>query len=255
MKYRLTKVFSQTHALAVTHVAFSPDGHYLATSDLAGTLCLWDTLAAKLLHHYSPGTSILSLVWMDSTAIACGLGDGMIVRIRLEKDVVEVSGSWCHSYAIEHLAMGKGRLASGAHRDIYIWEIRFDVSTEQLPSLELEIELPAMSDDEDDEELLVTGLHWTPDGNHLITTFMTQGIYVFESRSWTVVRRIGENTVGASSCLTPDGRRIAASNLVYGLDIYDIQSGSLSATIPQNVVKEYPPPIVYIHEGHAIASG
>ena len=59
----------------------------------------------------------------------------------------------------------------------------------------------------------------------------------------------------ASSCLTPDGRRIAASNLVYGLDIYDIQSGSLSATIPQNVVKEYPPPIVYIHEGHAIASG
>ncbi|KAJ3005290.1 hypothetical protein NUW54_g4405 [Trametes sanguinea] len=255
MRYRLAKTLNHTHTQGVTQVAFSSDGCNLATADLGGKLCLWDASTWKLLYSYTSGTSILSLAWAEPVALFCGLGDGTIVRVRAGKEEFVVEGEWCHSFPVEHLSLDQKRIASGAHRELFIWKA-------SLLSIQKEIELPVPCDDSDDsDEVLITGLHWhghkRRDASMLITSYMHHGIYIYNSYTWSAIRRLGEHSMGfmATSSLSPDGGRIVVSNLVNGVDVYDTDTGALVLTVPHEVGKGHPLPVTFIHGGHAIASG
>ncbi|KAI0666485.1 WD40-repeat-containing domain protein, partial [Trametes maxima] len=237
-------------------VAFTLDGSLIATSDLGGKLCIWNTWSGKLLHDYTPGTTILSLTWAGSRTIYCGLGDGSIVSLQLQESEVIILGGWSHTYPVEHLAVDQGKLASGAHSEVCIWKLNGDGCH---PVLEHELGQPVRSED---DEVLVTGLHWcTKPGRSakmLIATYMHHGIYVFETQNWAVLRQIhGDSAPGymARSSLSPDGVHLAVSNLAYGFDIYDITTGALVLTISHEVGKEYPVPVLFIHGGRAIVGG
>ncbi|KAJ3007409.1 hypothetical protein NUW54_g3561 [Trametes sanguinea] len=168
---------------------------------------------------------------------------------------VKVEGEWSHSYPVEHLSLSKKRVASGAHRELFIWK-----RVEDLLTIEKELELSVLLDCDSDEEVIVTGLHWhglgRRDAGMLITSFMHQGICIYDSRNWSVLRQIGEHRVGfmATSALSPDGTRIVVSNLINGVDVYDTDTGALILTVPHEIGKGHPLPVRFIHGGHAIAS-
>lgn len=59
----------------------------------------------------------------------------------------------------------------------------------------------------------------------------------------------------ARSSLSPDGSRLAVSNLVYGFDIYDTNSAALVTSVAHKFGKEFPVPVAFLHGGRAIMSG
>ncbi|KAH9896046.1 WD40-repeat-containing domain protein [Cubamyces lactineus] len=235
MKYRQVRTFSGTHTQGITQVSFSFDGVLLASSDLSGKMCIWHSESGDLLHVYAAGTSVLSLKWLDSVTIMCGLADGTIVRLGFGEEV-HVDGKWCHAYPVEHLAVSGGMLASGAHNEVFVWDIS---QGECSPFALRKLEQPTASDD---EEVLVTGLHWGM--NHgrwrtldiLLITYMSQGVL-------------------ASSSLSPDGSNIAVANMVNGFDVYDLDTGAVVLSLFHKVGKEYPVPVQYVHGGNAILGG
>ncbi|KAI0658042.1 WD40-repeat-containing domain protein [Cubamyces menziesii] len=256
MKYRQVRTFSGTHTQGITQVSFSFDGMLLASSDLSGKLCIWHSESGDLLHVYAAGTSVLSLKWLDSVTIMCGLADGTIVRLGFGEEV-HVDGKWCHAYPVEHLAISGGMLASGAHHEVFVWEISQGKCS---PFALSKMEQPTASDD---EEVLVTGLHWGMNHDRwrtldiLLITYMSQGIFVYNAQDWSILRQFSDPDLGfmASSSLSPDGFNIAVANMVNGFDVYDLDTGAVVLSLFHKVGKEYPVPVQYVHGGNAILGG
>ncbi|KAJ2987709.1 hypothetical protein NUW54_g9347 [Trametes sanguinea] len=249
MRYIQARTFSETHTQGVTSVLFAPDGALLATSDLSGKMCIWDSSSGKLLHVYTAGTSILALCWFGLDEIMCGMADGAVMRVTFGSEEVSVTGKWCHAYPVEHLAICNTFLASGAREELFIWSLRGS----DLPILKKELTSPVASDG---EEVVITGLHWDTttggDVKYLIATYMDQGIFPTAK----YLRRTNlDSSAEARSSLSPDGSRIVVSNLLTGFDVYDVESGSLVLTLFHKVSKQYTVPVVYGHGGHAIISG
>ncbi|OSC97460.1 WD40 repeat-like protein, partial [Trametes coccinea BRFM310] len=239
-------------------IAFSPDGACLATCDLSGKVCVWSTWAGTLLHRYFTGTSVLSLVWIDADTFFCGLGDGTIISMHLGNNEIDILGGWTHAYPVEHLAIQGKRLASGAHSEVFIWRVRDHPSAHHSV---FEKDLSGSLNSEG-KEVLITGLHWSTMPGYgaksiLIATYMFHGILVYDSQDWTLLRRFGVDAPGvmARSSLSPDGSRLVVSNLVYGFDIYDLDTGALALAVTHDVGKQYPAPVLYIHGGRAIMGG
>ncbi|KAI0325699.1 WD40 repeat-like protein, partial [Cubamyces sp. BRFM 1775] len=238
-------------------VSFSPNGAFLASSDLSGKMCIWDPSTGELLHFYTAGTSILSLLWADSDTIICGLADGTIAKLCIGDEEVSVQGKWCHSHPVEHLALSGSLLASGAHSEVFVWDMS---QHESLLSLEKEVDSPIATSG---EEIIVTGLHWGTHRTHrrassiLLVTFMSHGIYVYDTRDWSILQQFGNCDSGfmASSSLSPDALHIAVANLVNGFDVYNLDMGSIVLSLFHKVGKGYPVPVLYVHGGNAILGG
>ncbi|KAI9062810.1 hypothetical protein FKP32DRAFT_1554326, partial [Trametes sanguinea] len=237
-------------------VSFSPDGALLASSDLSGKMCIWEALTGHLLHVYTAGTSIVSLAWDHSDVIMCGLMDGIIVKLILTDEEVEIEGKWSHAYPVENLAVyGCDLLASGAHSEVFVW----DTSENWKSSLPIkELEPPMVADT--NREVLVTGLHWGATDGHrrspdiLVVTYMSQGIFIYDANDWVVLRHIVDRA-DAGFILSPDCSHIAVANLVDGFDIYDLETGSVALSLFHEVGKKYPVPVLYVHGGTAILGG
>ncbi|KAI9069637.1 WD40 repeat-like protein [Trametes sanguinea] len=259
MKYRQVRMLLGTHAQGVTRVSFSPDGSLLASSDLSGKMCIWEHSSGTLLHVYTAGTSILSLLWTDSQAIVCGLADGTLVKLIIN-EVIQIDGKWCHAHPVEHLALSGSLLAAGAHTEVCVWEIS---QGENPFLLRKEVESPITS--KTHEISVVTGIHWgatRDDGSQratgaLIVTYMLHGIYVYDTQNWTVLRHFGDRGSGlmASSSLSPDGLHIVVANLVNGFDVYDLDTGSIILSLFHTVKKKFPVPVLYVHGGNVILGG
>ncbi|KAI0657557.1 WD40-repeat-containing domain protein [Cubamyces menziesii] len=250
MKYRQVRTFAEAHAQGVTQVSFSPDGALLASSDLSGKMCIWDPSTGELLHFYTAGTSILSLLWADSDTIICGLADGTIVKMIIgDQEDVSVEGKWCHAYPVEHLALTGRLLASGAHSEVFVWDM---AQVGDLFALEREVDPPTTSGD----EVLATGLHWGTNRTHwrtsniLLVTYMSHGIYIRFSLCHPHCPRFR-----ASSSLSPDAVHIAVANMVNGFDVYNLDTGAIVLSLFHKVGKQYPAPVLYVHGGNAILGG
>ncbi|KAI0827604.1 WD40-repeat-containing domain protein [Trametes gibbosa] len=252
MRYTLARTLPNVHSQGITQVSFSPNGALLATSDLGGKLCIWETMTGTLLHTCSPGSSILSTTWVNATIIFCGLSDGTVMTLHLASDKLYLLGMWSHAYPVEHLLCFGDRLASGAHSKLFIWKI----NEEEYSTKEREIGKPIEAGG---EEVIITGLQWSKGSGRsadtLVVTYMSHGIYLFDANNWSVLRRLGDSAPGFISSLSPDGSHIAVSNLVYGFDIYNINTDAAVLTVPYDFGKGYPVPVVYAHGGRAIIGG
>ncbi len=88
--YKQTAHLSGGHSKGITAVAFNTEGSFLATADLAGTVCIWNTGTWSILDEYHAGKAVVSIAWVAHNALVCGLEDGTMSS--LVKDD-EVSGA------------------------------------------------------------------------------------------------------------------------------------------------------------------
>ena len=86
-------------AADITCLAFSPCGKYLATGALIGDACIWDVADGQLLHVFSGGIPILSLIWegsgSDTGTVMCGLQNGTIACLIITQVSMNDTSVYC----------------------------------------------------------------------------------------------------------------------------------------------------------------
>ncbi|KAH9854791.1 WD40-repeat-containing domain protein [Lenzites betulinus] len=254
MRYRREHKLSGHQTGGISQVSFSPNSTLLATADLEGKMCIWEVSSGTLLYSYQAAAPILSITWPADLEFVCGLGDGTIATatVDTENGELKVHGKWCHAYPVEHLSYNRKYLASGAHREVFLWRNR-DVLSDPAE----EIDPPAQGT----EEVLVTGIQWLDQAgsnkvDFLVISYMFQGVRVIETETWNVVRTIGETQFVSGISLSPDGGLIAISTLSSGFDIHDFVAGTRLVTVPdEHDSSKSVIPVLFAHGGHAIITG
>ncbi|OSD03005.1 WD40 repeat-like protein [Trametes coccinea BRFM310] len=242
---------------AVTAIAFSPQGSYIATAGVDDcTVCVWRVLDQKRLFTVKTSTAVLSIHWLPQREdiFVIGHQGGVISTVRVEQETLAVKGFWAHRHPIEHLKANPFLLASGAKSEVTIWSApdRYTVWNRVR-----ELSTPSTSSLNEDCETLVTSLHWFRAQGQLLllVTYMYHGISIFNADDWSIVRNIPLPGVIAHSSMSPDGGTIAISNMLSGFDLYDMTSLAVlrSFTHPVDVLRAVP--VMFVHGGHALLGG
>ncbi len=148
-KYQRLLSLSHEHTKGITSVAFSPHGTYIVTAGLDGKICWWSLDDGDLLYVWSGNSAVLSLAWVPERedSIICGLQDGNVAMLKVTsvrlhfisltprphflQDTLYIFGFWAHKYPVESIAIDRDRVATGAHKELKIWDWRMD--SKQLP--------------------------------------------------------------------------------------------------------------------------
>ncbi len=138
--YTQTAHLSGSHSDGITAVAFNAQGSFLATASLDGTVCIWNAGTWSLVDAYHAGKAVTSITWAADNALVCGLGDGNMSSVVKDDEVsgvdssrrptslkgpgkqITVSGFWAHRYPVEHLAVCGRFLASGAQKELHVYD-------------------------------------------------------------------------------------------------------------------------------------
>ena len=88
---------------------------------------------------------------------------------------------WAHTLPVERLAMASHtqRLASGAHREVYVWELADNTTDSTDPQWTNRINVANLYQLEAVDAPVVTGLHWTNLQRHadvLLVAYLNEGI-------------------------------------------------------------------------------
>ncbi|KAI0702554.1 WD40-repeat-containing domain protein [Earliella scabrosa] len=285
-RYTQTAHLTDGHSGGITAVVFNPDGSFLATAGLDGTVCIWDTKTWLLLDVYRSKAKVTSLAWFDDEALVCGLADGIISSMVKGENFTHVRGMWGHLYPVEHLAVSGGLLASGAQQELCIWHWNPNPAmaclfrslpsplTPQRPSkarkrhgdkgkerqdTRKEAYGPVQQNDGrkevGDQEVLITGVFWTP--SCLVIAYLSHGVRLFDRETWQCVQTLGYQDPIVTSSLSPNGALLAAYNPGVGFQIYNLDTGKITQTFKQGDEGEHSRAIQvsFIHGGHAIVGG
>ncbi len=76
---------ARDHYLGITSVTFSPNGTFLATAGLDGTVCIWRVADHALLHVYKNKTAIVCLAWIlnGEDSVLLGYEDGNVATLSI----------------------------------------------------------------------------------------------------------------------------------------------------------------------------
>ncbi|RPD60320.1 WD40 repeat-like protein [Lentinus tigrinus ALCF2SS1-6] len=251
--YTQTAHLTDGHSKGVTALAFNSDGSLLATAGLDGTLCIWNTSTWTLSDVYYAKNPIVSVAWYTANALICGLEDGVMSSVK----ITHVSGHWAHLYPVEWLAVRDNLVASGAHRELSVWE--WDTNgLAGLVHLVKGFSLPGSDgktgESEDDSEVLITGVFWAP--TMLVVAYLHHGIRLFDTEDWKNVANIDTQCMIVSSSLSPNGAYMAISDPARGFTIYDLDAAKAIRTFEHDIGgSERAVPVLFVHGGHAILSG
>jgi WD40 repeat protein len=113
------------HTQEVNRIAWSPDGHFLASSSFDGTVCLWDTQTGHLSYSFKEHSGpVYSVAWSDvklldhsSLLSSCG-EDCAVVMYSLSSELVQTQRSdHLHSRAIYDLDWSPAHLLNSCSKD------------------------------------------------------------------------------------------------------------------------------------------
>ena len=91
MHYEEHQVCTNAHDNTITCIAFNTDSKLLALGGLDSNLHIWGVESGELCYSYFTGQSVLSLVWVDTSAVVCGMSDGTILSLAINFKKVSVT--------------------------------------------------------------------------------------------------------------------------------------------------------------------
>ncbi|KAI1785298.1 WD40-repeat-containing domain protein [Ganoderma leucocontextum] len=248
------------HTKAISNVAFSPKGNYIATSGLDGRICVWGLANGALLHLLRGLSAAVSLVWVppEEDTLICGLADGSIACIDLSGDFLEVKAVWAHPYPVECLAVNGGRVVVGAGCKLSVWG--WDpVGTHRKRLLKtLNLDAPPRTSHDELREVLVTSIHWTFSPRYpslVVVTYMNHGALFLEPTTWTRVHTLPLNGQILGASVSADSKHMAVFNALRGCDVYSLTSGVRLCATNHEILENYPTPVLWIHGGLALLEG
>ncbi|KAH9847484.1 WD40-repeat-containing domain protein [Lenzites betulinus] len=250
------------HRDAVTTVAFSPSGSFLASGGLDGRVCVWEIGSGKLLHVFAGKSPVLSVVWLDlDERMVCGMQDGTIASLAISPTLIRLEGFLAHRYPVERLAFKGAYLASGAHKEVKVWSRVSPSDSIGTWTLVASLNAPKRSSYTTACDIMVTSLHWTLSPSHplvLLVTYLNHGIVAFDGRTWA---RIGGTPLPgyiADASLTRDGRLLAVSNMLTGFELFALK-GFVELeplySFQQDITTGPPLPVRFLHGDHALIGG
>ncbi|KAI0700645.1 WD40-repeat-containing domain protein [Cerioporus squamosus] len=247
---------ARDHYLGVTSIAFSPNGTYLATAGLDGTVCIWEVANHHLLHVYKNKTAIVSLAWIlnGEDSVLLGYEDGNVATLSITSNMLSLAGFRVHDFATEIIANDGALVATAAQGEVRIWEWH------PLAPWKLVIALsgPPKTSENLSNEVLVVSLHWTSREEHpsvLVVCYQNHGIFMYEAKFWTVVHTVHVRDPIARTALSPDGELLALYSLAKGIEVRRVSNGALRCAFPRILTEKRLIPIAFIHGGEVLIAG
>ncbi|KAI1783787.1 WD40-repeat-containing domain protein [Ganoderma leucocontextum] len=239
------------HVATITAIAFSPKGRYLATAGLDGKICIWDISDCHLICVYQASSHGLSLSWVPrrEDKVLVGMANGYVVSLSFSASVVKAHGIVIHNFPVECLAMDGTRVASGAHRELRVWDWQAEGPWYQCA----EVTEPSTESQDDQREVLVTSVHWTK--RQLVVSYLNHGIHIFDRQRWACLRVIEVDGQIVRGHMSSDGQSLVMSNLLTRFDLYDLISGDLIRAFGHDVGEKRAMPVKFTELDDVIVGG
>ena len=258
----------------ITSVNFSPDGSLLATSSEDGLVKLWDPATGKIRRtitgftdhveyvEFTPDGRGLIVSVVDQPDVIYNLASGKITPAQapaldpLAKKMLQ-EGYLLPGTGSKILFSPNGKNVAVGHGGIQVW----DVQTSKL--------VAALSSD---EALSITGMTYSPDGNHLAVITSQGNVYswdistskreldisVHPLSTGQVLLAIGGNELGPGIgagglteqgiAYSPDGKLLAVGNGA-AIELYDPNTNSKVLTLEQTQPATHPTSVSFSADG------
>nr|VWO96414.1 Transcriptional repressor TUP1 [Ganoderma boninense] len=187
MRYQKAATVSEAprHTGGVAAVAFSPNGKFIASAGLDCKLCIWKASDGNVVHIFVGASAVLSLAWVSQDLLLCGMRDGSIAALAMTQ-LHAASFPRGHNFPVEHLATDQGRLASGSHEELAVWERGSYGQWKH----KLDLPHPPRNSNNGNREVLVTSIHWTKSkarASRLLVTYMYHGYVIYDTQEWRLL--------------------------------------------------------------------
>lgn len=202
----------------INRIAWSPDGHMLASSGTrGGTIQLWDTRTGQLRSSLEGKTiSTYGAAWSpDGRIIAFWGSDGVIHLWDIEKNrsVGRFTGHDGAVYSAAWSPDGKVLASCGNDRTVRLW----DVTTGQLRYQFTKHFRPALS------------VTWSPDGRTIASSGDDEIIWLWDAASGQARQQVEVFSAVFSMRWSPDGQMLVSGGLSGVISLWNSATGQLVA--------------------------
>jgi WD40 repeat protein len=238
--------FLHGHTTSVSSVAFSPDGHTLASSSLDNTVRLWDVATGQPLDefHIRDGNWVWSVAFSpDGQTLASGSNDGTIYL--WDMGTYQLVGELtAHDNAVQSVAFSPdGQTLASGSRDtsIHLW----DVATGQ-----------SLGEPLTGHNGRVWSVAFSPDGQTLASGDDDGTIQLWDLDTG---KSLGEPLTGhddsvLSVAFSPDGHTLASGSLDNTIILWDMSTGKPLGE-PLTGHDDSVLSVAFSPDGHTLASG
>ncbi|KAJ3507456.1 hypothetical protein NMY22_g16924 [Coprinellus aureogranulatus] len=256
---KVQDIWAPTRANAL---AISPSGTRLATGDIDGTILIWTVETGKIESKFTEGAEKGGITYLEwdcerDSLLYVGTERGTVYTFDIQAGEGSQVGAHIDGF-VSAIATGKLKgtqlVAFAAGKNIIVSSKAASGLWEQAQCQDP----PRLAGSSEEEEILPVGLRWVDGGEGLIVAYLQHGIMYWSRNSldkpqWRIVpihsgRRI------ASFDVSSDGKFIAVTNLVTGIDIYSVKTRRILKHIPTSLDALNNVPLLNAQTGEPIES-
>jgi eukaryotic-like serine/threonine-protein kinase len=230
------------HAGAIKSLAFSPDGHRLASASDDQTVKIWDSDTGKELAALKGHAgSVTSVAFSPDGQRVASASQDQTVKIwdsATGKELVALKG---HAGSLTSAAFspdGKHLASASQDQTVKIWE---SATGKELLTLK-------------GHSGAVMSVAFSPDGQHLASSSDDQTVKIWESATGKELLVLkGHSGAVTSVAFSPDGQRLASGSYDRTVKIWDSATGKELVTLNGHADMVWS--VVFSPDGHRLASG